>query len=132
MATDSPWYGPSCGRDQIPQERMRIPWPRWLTIPKLAEHCKEKSSPPPSHPHARRHPPLPCGQKSPMWGQVARTNRKAVRPLLGGISTSVHRSRASTMANPHLEAKKRPREGETREAKSPLVPSPPHQKTQVY
>jgi hypothetical protein len=77
------------------------------------------------------HPPLPRGQKSRARGQVARADRKAARPPLGGVSTGVRRSRALTTNGPCLEAEKRLHEREMREAESPHVPSPPHRKTQT-
>jgi hypothetical protein len=97
----------------------------------LAGHRKEESSPSPSHLHARRHPPSPRGQKSPTWGEVAGTDRKGARPPLGSVSTGIRQSRAPTIGNPRLEAKKRPCEGEMRGSESPPIPSPPHQKTQT-
>jgi hypothetical protein len=131
MAADNPWYGPTWGRARVPQERTRIPWPRRPTIPELARHHGEESSPSPSRPRARWHPPLPRGLKSPAWVEVAGTDRKATRPLLGGVSTGVHRLKAPITGDPCLKAEKRPHEGKTEGGRVTPVPSPSHQKTQI-
>jgi hypothetical protein len=72
---------------------------------------------------------------SPSWSEVTYAGRgcwgrlEGACPPLGGISTSVHQSRAPTIGNPCLEGEKRLHEGETREAELPLIPSPPHRKS---
>jgi hypothetical protein len=71
------------------------------------------------------------GSSSPSWSGVTHAGGGCPnRPE--GSPPSTHRSRALSTRKPHLKSEKRQDEGEMGEAELSLVPSPPHQRMQIY